>query len=114
MKFGIIRRNHHHRVAGDEHCAPETISDTENWLNWHGKLDNPNQSEDDCEGNDQSDVELGNVIEASERAAHRVVSAAPNVPELIRPTLRSMKQAKNGLITVSAMQTRRNNGNKKK
>ena len=55
-----------------------------------------------------------NCIKASESPEHWVVSAAPNVPGLIRPTLRSTKMVEQGLMTVSAMETRRNIGNKKK
>jgi hypothetical protein len=53
-------------------------------------------------------------IKASESPEYRVVSAALNVPGLIWPTWKSMKQAEKGLVTVSAMETGRNNRNKKK
>jgi len=45
---------------------------------------------------------------------HQVVSAAPSVPGLIRPTWRSMTQAQKGLMMVTALDRRRNQGNKKK
>jgi len=41
------------------------------------------------------------------------VSATPNVPGLIQPTQRSMKQAEKGLMAVSVMETRRNKGHNK-
>jgi len=44
---------------------------------------------------------------------HQVVSAAPTVPRLIRPTPRSMKQSEKRVIMFTAMETRRNEGNKK-
>jgi len=77
-------------------------------------LDNPNDSGDNCKAEDESDVELGSGINASESPEYQVVSAAPNVPGMIRPTWRSMKQAEKGLMTVSAMETRRIKGNKEK
>jgi len=36
-----------HPAEGDEDCAPESISDTEQCLNWDGDLDNPIASEHD-------------------------------------------------------------------
>jgi len=76
-------------------------------------LDNPNNSEVDCETDDESYMVPYHGIKASESSEHWVVRAAPIVPGLIRPTQRSIKQAEKGLITVSAMETRRNKGNKK-
>jgi len=35
-----IRRINHHPVEIDQDCAPESISDTEDWLNWNGDSDN--------------------------------------------------------------------------
>jgi len=43
-----IRRINCHPVESDEDSAPESISDTADWLNWNGDLDNPNDSE--CHG----------------------------------------------------------------
>jgi len=42
------------------------------------------------------------------------VSAAPNVPGLIRPTRGSNNKVDTVLMTVNAMETRRNGGHKKK
>jgi len=55
-----------HPAESDEDSSPESISDTENWLNWNGDLDNPNDSEDDWEADDESDMELDNGSEDSE------------------------------------------------
>jgi len=97
-----IQPIHHHPGESDEDCAPESISDTKNWLNWYGDLDNPNDREEDCESDDAFDIEPEIGIKDSECPEHWVVSAAPNVPGLIRPTERSMNQAGEGLMTVSA------------
>jgi hypothetical protein len=75
-------------------------------------LDNPNGSEDECEADDESDTEPSSGINASESPEHQVVSAAPNVPELIWPTRKLMKQADKVLVMVSTMETRRNKRNK--
>jgi len=77
-------------------------------------LDNPDGSEDDWEVDDNSDLELDNGIDALESPEHRVVSAAPNIPGLIQPTGRSMNQVQKWLMTVTAMKTMWNMGNKKK
>ena len=55
-----IRRVNRHPAESDEDSSPESISDTKNWLNWNGDLDNPNQSEDDWEADNASDMELDN------------------------------------------------------
>jgi hypothetical protein len=101
-------------VESDEDSAPESISNTENCLDWNGDLDIPNVSEDDCEADDESDLEEDNVFEDSETTAQRDVSAAPNVPGLIQPTRKSKRQAEKVLVTVSAMEMRRKKGTKKK
>jgi len=81
---------------------------------WKGALDNPNDSEENCMADNVSDVHPDNAIKASERPEYWVVSAAPNVPGLIRPTPRSIKKVEHWLMTVSTLKPRRNKGNKKK
>jgi len=109
-----IRRINRHPVESDEDSAPESISDTEDWLNWNGDLDNPNDSEDDCAADVESDMDQDNTIEDRESPEQRDVSAAPNVPGLIRPTRKSKTHAEQVLVTVNAIETRRNKGVKKK
>jgi len=36
-----------HPAESDEDSAPESISDTENWLDWNGDFHNPNDTKDD-------------------------------------------------------------------
>jgi hypothetical protein len=36
-----IQRINCHPVKSDEDSTPESISDTEDWLDWNGDLDNP-------------------------------------------------------------------------
>jgi hypothetical protein len=57
-----IRIINRHPVESDEDSAPESISDTEDWLHWNGDLDNPNDSEEDCAADDDSDIEHNNCI----------------------------------------------------
>ena len=78
-----IRRINHHPVQCDEDSAHERISDTEDWLNWNGDIDNPNHSEDDCGADFDSDIEQDNSIEDPDRPEERDVSATPNVAGLI-------------------------------
>ena len=61
-----IRQINRHPAKSDEDSSPESISDTKNWLNWNGDLDNPNDSEDDWEADNESDIELDNSSEHSE------------------------------------------------
>jgi hypothetical protein len=42
------------------------------------------------------------------------VCAARNVPGLVQPTRKSKRQADKDLVTVNAVETRRNKGGKKK
>jgi len=55
-----IKQIDHHPAESDKDSSPESISDTKNWLNWNGGLDNPNDSEDDWEADNESDIELEN------------------------------------------------------
>jgi len=75
-----IRRINRHPVVSDENSAPESIPDTDDWLNWNGDLDNPNDSEDNCAADDESDMEQNSGIEDSECPEQQDVGAAPNVP----------------------------------
>jgi len=83
-----IRRIDRHPAESDEDSALENISDTENWLNWNGDLDSPNDSEDDWEADFESEIELENPVEETETPEQRNVSFAPNVPGLIWLTRR--------------------------
>jgi len=114
LNVGRIRRINCHAVKSDDVSAPESISDTENWLNWDGDLDNPNESEDDCEADNESDVEQDNCNKDSECPKQWDVCATPNVPRLIRPTGRSKKNTAKRLVTVNATETRRIRGNRNK
>ena len=100
-------------AESDEDGSPESISDTENCLNWNGDLDNPNDSEDDWEADNESDMELDNGSEVSATLEERNVSAAPNVPGLIRPIWQSNRKVEKALVTVNIMEMRRNKGIKK-
>jgi len=109
-----IRRVNRHPAESDEDSSPESISDTKNWLNWNGDLDNPNQSEDDWEADNASDMELDNGSEDWETPEQCNVSAALNVPGLIWPIRRTRKKVEKPLMTVNIMETRRNKGIKKR
>jgi hypothetical protein len=74
------RRVNHHPVKSDEDGAPESISDTDDWLKWNGDLDDPNDSEDDCAAQDESDIQPNNGNENPECPQQQDVCAAPNVP----------------------------------
>jgi len=109
-----IKRIDCHPAESDEDGSSASISDIKNWLNCNGALDNPNDSEDDREADNESDMERHNGSEDSETQVLRNVSAAPNVPGLIWPILRSKKKAEKMLMTINIMEMRRNIGIKKK
>jgi len=88
-----IRRIDHHPVESDEDSALERISHTEDWLHWNGDWDEPNDSEDDCVVDIESNIEQDNGIENPECPEQRDVTASPNVPILIQPTPKSQTQA---------------------
>jgi len=104
----------HYPVESDEDSTTESISDTEDWLNWNGDLDNLNDSEDDCMADVESDIEPYNSIKNLECPEQRAISAAPIVPRLIWPTWKLKRQAEMVLIMVSEIETRRIKGVKKK
>jgi len=110
LNFRWINRIDHHPAESDAHSSPQSISDTKYWLNWNGDLDDPNYSEDDCEADNESDIELDNGGEDSDTPEERNVSAAPNVPRLIRPIRRSKMMAEEALMMVNTMETKRSTG----
>ena len=77
-------------------------------------MDDPNDTEDDWEADNESDMELDIGSEDSETPEQRNVGAAPNVPRLIWPIRRSKEKAEKTLMRVNIMETRRNKGIKKK
>jgi hypothetical protein len=79
-----IRKINYHPVESYKNGAPENISDTNHWLNWNCDLDSPNDREDDCAADDESDIEPYTSIEDSECLGQQDVSAAPNLPGLVR------------------------------
>jgi hypothetical protein len=109
-----IKRIDRHPAKSDEDSSPESISDTKNFLNWNGDLDHPNESQDNWEADNQSDMELDNGSDVSETLEVRNVNAAQNVPGLIRPIPQSKKKVENALLMANIMEMRRNKGIKKK
>ena len=80
MNVRRIRRINRHPVESGEDTAPQSISDTEDWLHWNGDLDNPNDTEDNCMADVESDIEQGNGIQDPEFPKQWNVSPAPYVP----------------------------------
>jgi len=104
----------HHPPERDRDRLPGSILETKSWLNRTGDLDNPNDSADDWREDNESDMELDNGSEKSETPELRNVSDGRNVPQLIRPIVRSKKMVEKALRTVNKMETMRNEGIKKK
>jgi hypothetical protein len=100
-------------VNCDEHSAPASISDTEDWQNWNQDLNNPKDSKDNCVADIESDIQQDNSIEDLQCPEQQNVSTVPNFPRLIRPTGKFKIQTVMVLVTVNAMETRTNKGVKK-
>jgi hypothetical protein len=77
-------------------------------------LRNPNDSEEVCTADDQSDIEHQNGIKDPECPEQQDMSLMSNVPGLVQPTPKSKRQADKVLVMVNAVTTRRNKGVKKK
>jgi hypothetical protein len=77
-------------------------------------LDNTNDREDNCTADDESYIEQSNGIEDLEYPEQPDVSAAPNVPGLVRPTWKSNRQAEKVFLTVNAIEMSRTKEVKKK
>jgi hypothetical protein len=85
------RQINRYPAESDEHSSPESISDTQNWLNWYGDLRNSNVSEDDWETDIESDIELDNGSEDFETPEQRNINDITNVPGMIRPIRQTKK-----------------------
>jgi hypothetical protein len=109
-----IRRINCYPVQSDEDSEPDSSSDTDDWLNWNLDLHNPNDSEDDCAADDESELGPNNGNEDPKCPEQQDVSAAPNVPGLVWPTRKSKRQAAQVFLAVNAVETRRNKEGKKK
>jgi hypothetical protein len=107
----IINR---HPVESDERSSHESTSTTEDWLNWIGDLDIPNDSEDDCAGDVKSDIEQEDSIDDPECPEQRDLSTALTDPGLIRLTLKLERQDETVLVMGNAIETRRIHSVKKK
>jgi len=114
LNVGRIKWIDRQPAESDEDSSPECISDTANWLNWNGNLDHPNDREDNWEADNKSDMELDNGCDNSGSQEQWNVSAAQNVPRLIRPIKWAKKTVQKELMTVNIIQTRRNKRFKKK
>jgi len=108
-----IQRVNHHPVESDEENAFESVSDSENRLNGKGDLDNTNDSEDNCAVGNESHIEHNTGIEDQEYPQEQHVSAVTNVPRLVWLKRMSKRRAPMMLVTVNAIETRRNQGVKK-
>ena len=66
LNFCRIKPINSHSAEHDEDSSPESITDTKNWLNCIGDLDNPNDSEDNWEADNEPDIQLENCCEDSD------------------------------------------------
>jgi len=79
-------------------------------LNWNEDLNNPNDCEDNCIANDESDIKQEYSIEDPQCPEQQDVSAAPNDSRLIYPTQKSKTHTDQQLVTLNAIEMRMNKG----
>jgi len=107
------------RIDGDpvrsgEDCAPESISDTEDWLNRNRVLDSPNSSEDDCVADGDSDQEQVNSMEDEEFPKQWDVSAARNLPWIDLADTEVKETCSNGANNGQCNQNEKESGSEEK
>jgi len=88
-KLGKFKYINRHPAKRNDDSASDSISNTENWLDWNGELDNPNVSEDDCEGDNEFEIVSDDGINDPECQDQRNMCDTMNLLELIGSTLRS-------------------------
>jgi len=86
-----IRIINRHPVKSREVSAPQRVSTTDDWLNWNGNLDDPNDREDYWVVDVQYDSEQDTSIEDPQCSEQQNVSSAPHVHGFIPPTWRSKR-----------------------
>jgi len=109
-----IQRINHDPIESDQDSAPETISDTADWLHLNENLYIVNDSDDDCAVDGEIDIGQDHSIENPECSEQQDGRAMPNVPGSIRPTLKSKRQAEKVLVKVNPIKVRRNKAVKEK
>jgi hypothetical protein len=109
-----IKQINRYPAESDDDNSPESMSDTEIWLTWNGDLDNRNESKDNWEAENESDMELDHGSEDSETLEQQNVRAALNVPRVTQPIRRRMKKVEKASMTVNIMETSTNTEIKKK
>lgn len=94
--------------------AHDCICDTANCLYGNGDLDHANDNDDSCKAHNESDLEQDSGIQDRESPEQWDVSAIPIVPGMISPAERLHNLNDMVLITVCAIETRRNKEHKTK
>jgi hypothetical protein len=94
-----------------EDSAPETISDTKNWLDWNWDLDNPNDGEDDWQADIQSNILLDNAVEDRKIPPQHNGNGIPNFPRLLQLTWSSKPTVERIFMTFNSINANRNMGN---
>jgi hypothetical protein len=79
LKMCQIRRIDHISSESDQDCALEIISNCDNWLNWNGDLDNPNNSEADSMADDECVIVECGGNKASVSPETHIVSSVMNI-----------------------------------
>jgi hypothetical protein len=108
LKSPLNPENQLSSTQRDEDSAPESISDTDDCLNWNCDLENVIDSEEHCATDNESDTEHNNGIKDPECPDQQEVNTASNLPRLVRPSRKSNRQAEMVLVTVNAVETQRN------
>jgi len=81
LNIHCIRRITRHPVENDEDSAPESISDTEDWLNWNGDLHNPNDSKEDWAADDDPNIKQKNCMRMRNAQSSRMWAPCHMCPD---------------------------------
>jgi len=113
LNFRWICRIDHYPSESDENSAPENISDTENTLNCHGDLDNPNWERRQLWGRWWIWYRAMHWHQGLGMPRARCCKHSTECSWIDLPNMEVNETGWKGLVTVSATETRRNQGNKK-
>lgn len=102
-----IKRIDRDPTVTDEDSAPESVLDTEYWLDRNGDFNILNRREHEWDVDNKSEIVLEHGIRHSETSDHWDVRATLNVAGFVWPIRRSTNKADNVLVAVGTMDARR-------
>jgi hypothetical protein len=87
-------------VESEKHSTPESMLNTEDWLNGIGELDNPSNSQDNYAPDSESKIEHNKFIDNLECPEQQDVIATQTPPGLVWLTQKSKTEDEKVFVTV--------------